>query len=179
VAGTTASTDFDTVDPIETDDGFDDAFVSKLTAAGDALAYSTYLGGNDDDIAGAIALDPVGQAYIAGETDSTDFDSVNPVEGDGTTTDTFVAKISDARCAGKPPTLTGTVGPDQLVGTGGRDVIVAFDGEDTISGLAGNDVACGGDGDDRLKGGEGNDKLFGQRGKDTHRGGPGKETCSA
>jgi len=50
-----------------------DAFVSKLNARGDTIIYSTYLGGNDDDCGEGIAVDPSGNAYVAGETLSTDF----------------------------------------------------------------------------------------------------------
>ena len=50
-----------------------DAFVTKLNARGDTIIYSTYLGGNDDDCGEGIAVDPSGNAYVAGETLSTDF----------------------------------------------------------------------------------------------------------
>ncbi len=50
-----------------------DVFVSKLNPAGTALDYSTYLGGDNDDIGNGIAVDAAGDAYLAGETDSTDF----------------------------------------------------------------------------------------------------------
>ena len=48
-----------------------DAFVSELNTNGSALIYSTYLGGNYPDIGNAIAVDSVGNAYIAGYTYST------------------------------------------------------------------------------------------------------------
>ncbi len=50
-----------------------DAFVTKLNADGTALVYSTYLGGNGYDIGTSIAVDGAGQAYVAGETQSTNF----------------------------------------------------------------------------------------------------------
>jgi Bacterial Ig-like domain (group 3)/Beta-propeller repeat len=50
-----------------------DAFVSKLNASGTALVYSTFLGGNHRDVGEAIALDSLGNAYVAGETWSPDF----------------------------------------------------------------------------------------------------------
>lgn len=50
-----------------------DAFVTKLNAAGSALVYSTYLGGTSDDVAYGIAVDPLGNALVAGSTISTDF----------------------------------------------------------------------------------------------------------
>jgi Beta-propeller repeat len=53
--------------------GFDDAFVSKLNPAGSALLYSTYLGGNRIDEARGIAIDALGNAYVAGWTGSGNF----------------------------------------------------------------------------------------------------------
>jgi Beta-propeller repeat len=50
-----------------------DAFVTKLNATGDAVLYSTYLGGSDDDCGEGIAVDSAGNAYVAGETLSGDF----------------------------------------------------------------------------------------------------------
>lgn len=47
-----------------------EAFVTKLSAAGNSLAYSTYMRGNSNDDARAIALDSQGNAYIAGTTSS-------------------------------------------------------------------------------------------------------------
>jgi len=51
---------------------FGDAFVAKFGPTG-ALVYSTYLGGSDDDVAAALAIDASGNAYVAGATRSTDF----------------------------------------------------------------------------------------------------------
>jgi hypothetical protein len=50
-----------------------DAFVTVLNSTGTDLVYSTYYGGNNIDIAHAIAIGPQGFAYITGETDSTRF----------------------------------------------------------------------------------------------------------
>ena len=55
---------------------FGDAFVAKFSPTG-TLVYCTYLGGSDDDIAAALAIDASGNAYVAGATRSTDF----PVTG--------------------------------------------------------------------------------------------------
>jgi hypothetical protein len=53
--------------------GLDDAFVSKLNAAGSALLYSTYLGGSIDDAGYSIAVDASGNAYAAGVAGSRNF----------------------------------------------------------------------------------------------------------
>ncbi len=93
VAGVTASTDFDTVAPIQGDLPGDDAFVFKLTPPGTALDFSTYLGGNDDEQARGIAVDSIGNMYIAGGTSSTDFPTAAPIEGDSPMSDAFISKI--------------------------------------------------------------------------------------
>src|SRR5262249_44850291 len=50
--------------------GSGDGFVTKLNASGDALLYSTYIGGSWTDYALALALDPAGNIYITGYTQS-------------------------------------------------------------------------------------------------------------
>jgi hypothetical protein len=101
VTGFTGSNDFPTVNPIQPAKNYSyDAFVSKFNVEGTGLVYSTYLGGNDDDSAGAIALDSAGNAYVTGITYSTDFPTVNAVQatshGNG---DVFVTKIDAAGSA--------------------------------------------------------------------------------
>ena len=48
-----------------------DAFVTKLNSTGTALLYSTYLGGNGDEVGRAIAVDTGGNAYVTGYFDGT------------------------------------------------------------------------------------------------------------
>ncbi|HWZ31092.1 MAG TPA: SBBP repeat-containing protein [Bryobacteraceae bacterium] len=55
------------------------AFVAKLNPAGNGLVYATYLGGSTGTIARGFDLDPQGNVYIAGATNSGDF----PVKGTG------------------------------------------------------------------------------------------------
>jgi len=50
-----------------------DAFVTAVGAAGNALVYSTYLGGTSDELANAIAVDGNGSVYVTGDTSSADF----------------------------------------------------------------------------------------------------------
>jgi hypothetical protein len=80
VTGKTYSTDFPVTSGAfqTTRKGDDDVFVTKFNSAGSALVYSTYLGGSgyaDDggDIAGGIAVDSSGNAYLTGTTYSSDF----------------------------------------------------------------------------------------------------------
>lgn len=50
-----------------------DAFVVKVNATGSNITYSTYLGGSREESGRSIALDSSGNAYITGNTDSTNF----------------------------------------------------------------------------------------------------------
>jgi hypothetical protein len=52
---------------------FEEAFVTKLAASGAGLAYSSFLGGSDEDLASGIAVDEAGAAYVTGATRSADF----------------------------------------------------------------------------------------------------------
>ncbi len=99
IAGETGSTDFNTLIPIEGDSAGNDAFVSKLAPAGNALTYSTYLGGDGSDFATDIAVDSSGAAHVTGDTGSTDFDTVGPIEGDSANTDIFISKLTPAGSA--------------------------------------------------------------------------------
>ncbi|TXH53954.1 MAG: T9SS type A sorting domain-containing protein [Bacteroidia bacterium] len=54
--------------------GFSDVFVTKLNHNGTGLVYSTYIGGSNNDEALGITIDPFGNTYITGSTNSTDYD---------------------------------------------------------------------------------------------------------
>ena len=47
--------------------------MTKLSADGSALVYSTYLGGSGYESGNEIGLDSAGNAYVAGETRSSNF----------------------------------------------------------------------------------------------------------
>lgn len=82
ITGTTSSIDFPhTASAYQSGKqaGFD-AFMTKLSADGQSLAYSTYLGGSSDDFGNDIAVDrATGIAYVAGETNSLDFPMRYPI----------------------------------------------------------------------------------------------------
>jgi hypothetical protein len=74
VVGITFSANFPTVHALQSNyGGGGDAFATKLSAGGQAIVYSTYLGGSQYDVAHGIKLDSDCAAYIAGETFSPDF----------------------------------------------------------------------------------------------------------
>jgi hypothetical protein len=50
-----------------------DVFVSKLNPTGTALVYSTFIGGTNFDWGRAIAIDAAGNAYVTGQTKSSNF----------------------------------------------------------------------------------------------------------
>jgi hypothetical protein len=73
VAGQSSSSDFPLRNPLQLRfGGLTDAFVVKVDSAG-AMVYSTYLGGSGNDSASSIAVNAVGEAYLAGSTESVDF----------------------------------------------------------------------------------------------------------
>ncbi len=81
ITGTTGSADFPTRNAVQPSKAFGtDGFVSKLSADGSVLVYSTYLGGNSFDEPFGITLDSSNNAYVYGRTDSTDFPTKNPTQ---------------------------------------------------------------------------------------------------
>ena len=104
VTGSTCSTDFPTMAPLQSDKGGCNAFVSKLNPPGTAVIYSTYLGGSGDDYGSAIAVDSKGNAYVAGLTGSFDFPTMKPLQptcvgAGGHCADAFVTKINPSGSA--------------------------------------------------------------------------------
>ncbi len=77
--------------------------MAKLSAAGNSLSYSTYLGGSGDDGGYGIAVDSSGCAYVNGYTRSTDFPTQNAYQGTNAgNNDAFVTKL----CSSTQPTVT-------------------------------------------------------------------------
>jgi len=98
VTGETASTNFPTAGAIQPTRGgaaSNDVFVTKLNATGGALVYSTYLGGSGEDLGFGIAVDLAGNAYVTGQTASTNFPTRNPLQPSlSGGTDGFVTKLN-------------------------------------------------------------------------------------
>src|SRR5208283_3309800 len=141
VTGSTCSTDFPTMNPLQSTYGggscfpLGDAFVSEFNSTGSALLYSTYLGGSGDDGGSGIAVDSAGNAYVTGGTSSTDFPTVNPLQatlaGSG---DAFVSEFN--------PTGSTLVYSTYLGGSGGSSGSgIALDSADNVyvTGPAGAD----------------------------------------
>ena len=115
VTGETSSTNFPTQFPYEgTHQGGDwEVFVTKLSATGDALAYSTYLGGSGEDFGAGIAVDDTGAAYVTGATGSADFPTLLPYQAAlKGTHNAFVVKLAPAGNALVYSTYLGGSGDD-------------------------------------------------------------------
>jgi hypothetical protein len=131
VAGRTASTNFPTLNAFQlTFGGTEDAFVTKLDAAGTTLIYSTYLGGSRVDQAFGIAVDASGNAYVTGTTSSSDFPAMfnafdSTLSG---TQDAFVTKLATTGAL-VYSTYLGGVGLDE-----GRAIAVDASGNAYVAG---------------------------------------------
>ena len=141
VTGYTSSTSFPgvtagSIQPVHgADGGGNDAFVTKINAAGSGIVYSTFLGGGGDDEAHGVAVDGAGNAYVTGQTSSTTFpgvsgSSLQPGNGGGGY-DAFVTKIDPG---GDFYTLTPCRAVDTRPGTGssGGPAIPASGGRRTF-----------------------------------------------
>jgi hypothetical protein len=88
-----------------------DAFVMAFNSDATTLLYSGYLGGIDQDYGNAVAVDAAGNAYVAGQTLSTNFPSLDAYKPYKTgTNDMFITKISPATSTNNPPALIITTG---------------------------------------------------------------------
>jgi hypothetical protein len=107
VVGATDSPNFPTLNAFQSDFGGGqwDVFLTRLNASGTSLGYSTYFGGSDVDVSMDITADSAGNVYVTGETNSTDFPTLNAIQParasvcapnppGGTCSDAYVAKFN-------------------------------------------------------------------------------------
>jgi len=97
ITGYTASSDFPLTDPFDISlDGGIDVFVTRINSQGDGVVYSTYVGGSSLDFGWSIAVDGSGNAFVTGQTYSSDFPTVNPYQPllAGGENDAFVFKLN-------------------------------------------------------------------------------------
>jgi hypothetical protein len=104
ITGSTNSTNYDiTAGAFQTSygGGTNDVFATKLNSTGSGLIYSTYIGGSDEDRGNSIAIDHTGNAYVTGETYSTDYDITPDVFQNiyGGSQDVFVTKLNSTGTA--------------------------------------------------------------------------------
>jgi uncharacterized protein (TIGR03437 family) len=127
------------------------AFVTKLNPTGSALVYSTYLGGTTSYLGGddatALAVDSVGNAYIAGVTYSSDFPvtagAFQTGNNAGGASNAFVAKLNPSGGALVYSTYLGgsgriqfSFGPQVWVGDGATGLSVDGAGDAYVTGYA-------------------------------------------
>ncbi len=100
VTGETYSTDFPVDDAYQNSFGGGnyDAFVTKFSASGSSLVYSTYLGGSDNEAGEGIQVNSSGKAYVTGYTHSTDFPTQSAFQNThgGGDKDAFVTILSSS-----------------------------------------------------------------------------------
>jgi hypothetical protein len=120
IIGQTNSSNYDTTSgAFQTVGGGDyDAFVSKINSTGTNLIYSSYIGGSNDDIGYSIAIDGSGNAYITGETRSTNFPSTTGAfqTANAGSYDVFVTKLNSTGSALIYSTYIGGSNVDQAYG---------------------------------------------------------------
>jgi uncharacterized repeat protein (TIGR01451 family) len=110
-----------------------DGVVFKLNAAGNALVYSSFVGGEDNDSTEGIAVDSSGNAYVTGGTRSTGF----PVTSSGFQsfragdTDAYFSKLNSSGSAMLYSTLLGGISTDR-----GSGVVVDSAGNAYVAGYA-------------------------------------------
>ncbi|RMF61846.1 MAG: hypothetical protein D6743_12995, partial [Calditrichaeota bacterium] len=97
-AGITNSTDFPMANAVQGQfaGGFQDFFVARVDTSTGTPVYSTYLGGSGDEfVVSGLVLDSADNAYVIGETKSTDFPTLNPFQtASGGLRDVVVAKFA-------------------------------------------------------------------------------------
>lgn len=115
VTGSTQSTDFPTVNPIQAgNNGNGDAFVAEVNTQATELVYSTYLGGGSADSGQGIAVDLGGSAYVTGFTFSSNFPTYFPLQASsGGSVDAFVTKLSSGGTSFVFSTYLGGDGDDR------------------------------------------------------------------
>ena len=129
VVGNTTAPDFPTHNPLQPQlngdatQPYNDAFLTKINAAGTALVYSTFLGGNNDDTVRAIAVNASGDAYLTGNTESanypvtsgafqSNFGGQDPNTGEPEDGDAFITKVNSAGTSISYSTYYGGSGDD-------------------------------------------------------------------
>jgi hypothetical protein len=113
VTGSTTSTNFPTVNPLFSSGGPGDAFVTEIGTQGNALVYSTYLGGAGADEGKGIAVDASGDAFVTGYTESSNFPTINPLQSSlAGSANAFITEITPGGSALVYSTYLGGGGTD-------------------------------------------------------------------
>lgn len=111
-----------------------DAFVTQMSADGTTLIWSTYLGGNGDDIAKGVAVDSNNAVYVAGYTSSSNLPKTIG-SAFGGVFDAFVAKLSSNGQSLTYLTYLGGSGVDQALAIALDSTNDVYVGGSTTGGL--------------------------------------------
>jgi Beta-propeller repeat/PKD domain len=150
VAGSSPSPNFPTVHPLPSSSnpvGYEHTFVSKLSfnqpTSTLSLVYSTFLCGDaGSDVAGGIAVDASGNAYVTGWTNSTGFPTVHPLPApNGASQSGINTFVSELRFDSATSTLslaysTFLGGSNDL--NGGQGIAVDSSGDVYVTGRTGS-----------------------------------------
>ena len=133
VTGTTISTGFPVIGALkQTLTGGSDAFLTKLSPAGDRFLFSTYLGGEGADDGSVVRVDSTGAVYVAGDTASSGFPTTSgaaQMQYNGQY-DAFVCGVANDGSQIEFATYLGGSGADSIndlfVGQDGRIVVAGY-----------------------------------------------------
>jgi predicted ester cyclase len=131
LTGYTDSSDFPVKNPIQNKHaGWDDVFITKVDSTGNAIIYSTFLGGTCWEEGWAIAVDSEGAAYVTGFTYSPNFPVRNPIQEYYTgSRDVFITKIDSS---GSSLAYSTYLGGNS--GEGGKGIAVDSEGAAYVTG---------------------------------------------
>ena len=116
-----------------------DAFLTRYSADGSALAYSTYLGGAGSDTGYGIAVDGRGTAWVTGQTYSGDFpttfDAILTAHSVGGDADGFISQVASDGSFLKYSTFIGGSGGDTGYAAAANSANVVIVGDSSSSNL--------------------------------------------
>ncbi|MFC2157746.1 SBBP repeat-containing protein [Acidobacteriota bacterium] len=137
VTGWTSSTNYPTLNQYQTDpgDASEDVFVTKIDttqSGGASFIYSTYLGGNSNDIGYGIAVDSSGNAYVTGYTGSANYPTWNMYQTNQLGGDAFMTKIDTTQSGAASLIYSTYLGGNS--GDDGRGIAVDSSGNAYVTG---------------------------------------------
>ncbi len=134
LAGVTYSNDFPATSGSL--NGSSDGFLTKISSDGQALIYSTFIGGSDSDSCYDVKVDATGAAYIVGETNSEDFPTTSGVWGENRSggVDCFISKVAPDGSSFVYSTFLGDIGGDY-----GRAIALDSNGNTYVTGFTYSD----------------------------------------
>ncbi len=139
LTGNTSSVDFPLQNPLQSERYSVDVFVTKMNPSLSSLIYSTYIGGSNPDVGAKVVVDNLGNAYVTGYTDSSDFPLKDAGQNAfGGSRDAFMLKLGPLGNELLYSTYIGGLGYDQGYGIAvdslGNTYVCGFTMSDTLPG---------------------------------------------